>query len=135
MEGTVHFCHRSLCASPVTQQYFLGEQLTFHWFSSREITVILATTSSYQRSENCASFTSLGFVPEPRTAPTCMISFSARHRAHGGCRPFLLPGVNSWPSPHFRFVCRRGAQSPLPISISFSPHLCPATGLLFPFCS
>lgn len=134
MEGPVHFCHRSLCASPVTEQFFLGGQLTFDWFSSRETTVILATTSSYQRSENCASFTSLGFVPEPRTAPTCMISFGAHLRVHGGCRPFLLTGVNSWPSSHSRFMHRRGAESPLLVSISFSPHLCPATGLLLPFC-
>lgn len=62
--------------------------LPFPCFPSRETTAILATTSSYQRSENCASFTSLGSVPEPRTAPTCTISFGA-HSDGMKCSPLL----------------------------------------------
>lgn len=77
--------------------------LPFPFFSSREITVISATTSSYQRSENCASFTSPGSVPGLRTAPTCTISFGTHLSRDAGLIP--LPS-SLLMAAHLRHACR-----------------------------
>lgn len=95
----IRVCHRLLCALAVavllpfadlSKQGLQGHHRTIHCFSSREITVISVMTLSYRRSENCASFTSLDFVPELRTAPTCMISFGITSDLIWGTELFSL---------------------------------------------
>lgn len=103
-----------------------------HCFSSRETTVTSAMISSYQRSENCASFTSPGFVPKLRTAPTCMISFGAQICSDSGAELSLLVVAADL---HSAFSHSASAVSSFQcIWISFNPHICPMMGLLFLFC-